>query len=68
MPTEERFTRREILQGGLSLPLAGGLFPLAAPRRRKGDDPRQDSEVRNIIFMVSDGMSAGVPELAMMLS
>jgi len=64
MPTEERFTRREILQGGLSLPLAGGLFPLAAPRRRKGDDPRQDGEVRNVIFMVSDGMSAGVPELA----
>jgi alkaline phosphatase len=64
MPTEERFTRREILQGGLGLPLAGGLFPLSAPRRRKGDDPRQDGEVRNIIFMVSDGMSAGVPALA----
>jgi len=64
MPTEERFTRRQILQGGVSLPLAGGLFPLAAPRRPGSDDPRQDGEVRNIIFMVSDGMSAGVPELA----
>ncbi len=48
-------TRRDLLKTGAALPLVS-VPVVAAPRPADG--------VRNIIFMVSDGMSAGVPSLA----
>ncbi|MEN3000923.1 MAG: alkaline phosphatase [Armatimonadota bacterium] len=55
-----KLTRREMLR--LSVAGAAGLAltPLTTPQRRT----RNAGRVRNIIFMVSDGMSAGVPSLA----
>lgn len=57
----DRWTRREILQLGLAGATGLALSKLALssppPRRSQG-------RVKNIIFMVSDGMSAGVPSLS----
>ncbi len=66
-----KLTRREMLKlgvagaGGIAfLNLWAGrpspLTPLSTPQRRA----RNAGRVRNIIFMVADGMSAGVPSLA----
>ena len=51
-------SRRELLLGGAALPLAG------VPLRIDPRAPDDHDGVRNIIFMVIDGMSAGVPSLA----
>jgi alkaline phosphatase len=56
----ERYTRREILRLGLAGATGLALTKLAPAQRRQ----RSAGRVKNIIFMVSDGMSAGVPSLA----
>ena len=56
----ERYTRREIL--GLGFAGAAGLA--LAKLTPAQSSPRSAGRVKNIIFMVSDGMSAGVPSLA----
>jgi alkaline phosphatase len=53
-----------MLQAGIGLPLAGGLLDSASAQERGRPRARSDHGVRDIIFMVSDGMSAGVPQLA----
>lgn len=63
MNTKTRLSRREFAQ----LALAGGVAA-AWPRAARADqraaaDARRDGEPRNIIFMVADGMSLGVPTL-----
>ncbi|GBC92079.1 Alkaline phosphatase 4 [bacterium HR15] len=55
-----RFTRREMLRLGVAGVAGLALAPLSTPQRRS----RRRGQVRNIIFMVADGMSAGVPSLA----
>lgn len=52
--------RRTFLSAG-ALAAAGLSFPFVATGRA---DPSQASRVRNVIFLVSDGMSAGVLDLA----
>ena len=56
----ERYTRRDILRLGLAGATGLALTKLAPAQRRQ----RSAGRVKNIIFMVSDGMSAGVPSLA----
>ncbi|MCX7925151.1 MAG: alkaline phosphatase [Fimbriimonadales bacterium] len=56
----DRYTRREILRLGLAGATGLALAKLAPAQRRT----RNTGRVKNIIFMVSDGMSAGVPSLA----
>jgi alkaline phosphatase len=56
----ERYTRREILHLGLA-GAAGLALTKLTPAQ---SSPRRAGRVKNIIFMVSDGMSAGVPSLA----
>jgi alkaline phosphatase len=56
----ECYTRREILRLGLAGATGLALTKLAPAQRRQ----RSAGRVKNIIFMVSDGMSAGVPSLA----
>jgi alkaline phosphatase len=56
----ERYTRREILRLGVAGATGLALTKLAPAQRRQ----RSAGRVKNIIFMVSDGMSAGVPSLA----
>jgi alkaline phosphatase len=56
----ERYTRREILRLGLA-GATGLAFVKLTPAQ---SSPRSAGRVKNIIFMVSDGMSAGVPSLA----
>lgn len=53
-----------MLRTGIGLPLAGGLLGSGPDEEGARQRARHGNEVRNIIFMVSDGMSAGVPELA----
>lgn len=53
-------SRRELLQAGMSALAGGGLLQREASAQIR---PRA-SRVRNIIFMVSDGMSMGVPTMA----
>ncbi|MCX7687799.1 MAG: alkaline phosphatase [Fimbriimonadales bacterium] len=57
---QDKWTRREILRLGFAgaTGLALSRLALASPSQR-----RSDGKVKNIIFMVSDGMSAGVPSL-----
>jgi len=55
-----KFTRREMLQLGIAGAAGLALAPFSNPQRRA----RNAGRVRNIIFMVADGMSAGVPSLA----
>jgi alkaline phosphatase len=55
-----RYTRREILRLGLVGATGLTLPRLTDAQRRR----RERGRVKNIIFMVSDGMSAGVPSLA----
>lgn len=58
-------TRREILRRGAVAPLAGAAALSAAPATRAVRTRRDDGSVpKNIIWMVSDGMSAGVPTMA----
>ena len=56
----ERWTRREVLRLGFAgaTGLALSKLALASPPQR-----RSAGRVKNVIFMVSDGMSAGVPSL-----
>jgi len=56
----ERYTRREILRLGLAGATGLALTKLTPAQ----SSPRNAGRVKNIIFMVSDGMSAGVPSLA----
>jgi alkaline phosphatase len=56
----DRYTRREILRLGFAGAAGLALTKLAPAQQRRSNDGR----VKNIIFMVSDGMSAGVPSLA----
>ncbi len=53
-----KLTRRELLRWGIAGVAGLALAPSIAPQRRAR------GRVRNIIFMVADGMSAGVPSLA----
>lgn len=56
----ERYTRREILRLGLAGATGLALTKLTPAQ----NSSRSTGRVKNIIFMVSDGMSAGVPSLA----
>jgi alkaline phosphatase len=56
----ECYTRREILRLGLAGATGLALVKLTPAQ----SSPRSAGRVKNIIFMVSDGMSAGVPSLA----
>lgn len=53
------FSRRELLQAGVVLAGRGLL-----PREASAQVRRRGTQVKNIIFMVSDGMSMGVPSVA----
>ncbi|MDY7109537.1 MAG: alkaline phosphatase, partial [Planctomycetota bacterium] len=64
MKSEGHFTRRQMIQTGLGLPFVGGLVGAGPAGQAAPGRPMRNREVRNIIFMVSDGMSPGVPELA----
>jgi alkaline phosphatase len=55
-----RITRRELFRLGIAGAASVALTPFSIPQRRA----LRTAQVRNIIFMVSDGMSAGVPSLA----
>ncbi len=57
---DDRYTRREILRLGLAGAAGLALTKLSPAQQRT----RNEGRVKNIIFMVSDGMSAGVPSLA----
>ncbi len=69
--TQPNWSRRDLLKAG-ALVGAGTMIPGAVgcatgqPRGKQSHDaPRPaEGEVRNIIFMVSDGMSMGVPSMA----
>lgn len=52
-------SRRQLLQAGMVL-AGGGLLVREAPAQAR----RRGTQVKNIIFMVSDGMSMGVPSMA----
>ncbi len=54
------FSRRELLQAGVAVLAGGGLLSREASAQGRS----RASRVRNIIFMVSDGMSMGVPSMA----
>jgi len=64
MGTQHGWTRRELLELGI----AAGLVPPAAGRLAAGAatsrPSRNRAAPRNVIFLVSDGMSLGVPSLA----
>lgn len=64
MSSPSQLTRREILELGLAGGLAVGL-PGAAARAGQVPAPTTGGKTpRNMVFMVSDGMSLGVPSLA----
>lgn len=56
----DRYTRREILRLGFAGAAGLALARMTPAQQRT----RSEGRVKNIIFMVSDGMSAGVPSLA----
>ena len=61
------FTRRQAIQSGMTAALAATM----GSTRRAAAAPTTapaGPEIRNIIFMVADGMSAGVPSMAEILS
>ncbi len=67
MHNDGGLTRREILELGMLTGLSSGLAaatPVAAAPGRRAKRRQSGDRPRNIIFMVSDGMSMGVPSLA----
>lgn len=57
-----RLTRREAIRTGMGAGLAAAVGTQTRTARA-GSTSRPRSEVRNVIFMISDGMSAGVPSM-----
>ena len=53
-------SRRELLQAGVAAIAASGLLAREASAQGRS----RTSQVKNVIFMVSDGMSMGVPSMA----
>ena len=67
MASRDGFTRREMIRSAAAAPFAAGILASDAKAEAGADDVSRrepDRRPRNIIFMVSDGMSAGVPALA----
>lgn len=66
MASKRSLSRREILElaaaSGLTATLAGGAY--ARPQADETPRVKPDRPPRNIIFMVADGMSLGVPSMA----
>lgn len=57
-------SRRQLIRATAAL-TAGAALPLAVSRAQADESPKSEPpRPRNIIFMVADGMSAGVPTLA----
>lgn len=67
MSLRHQLTRREVLELGLAGGVAVG-WPGAAARAQDGENgpprPLAEKAPRNVVFMVADGMSLGVPSLA----
>lgn len=61
------FTRRQALQSGITAGLAAAVGSSARPAVAQTSRPARP-EVRNVIFMVADGMSIGVPSMAEIFS
>ncbi|MCP3903719.1 MAG: hypothetical protein GY715_08805 [Planctomycetes bacterium] len=61
MKKDPAISRRTVLKGGLAVPLVGA-WP--DPRAHAQPVPPKASGVRNVIFLVADGMSTGVPTMA----
>ena len=64
MTTHDHMTRRTLLSGGAVIPLLPAFWPNGKEQPVISSGRRPKPKAPNIIFMVSDGMSAGVPMLA----
>jgi len=63
MKPSHGLTRREVMGMGVAIGLPAA-WSLAAERSSEGPALRRADTTRNIIFMIADGMSTGVPSLA----